>query len=574
MQYTCANCDHTFESDEEKPRCPKCLRRHGLIPDTGEDNDKKGAGRKAAGGSALSRELPPGVVPGRSARNKLIALVVVAVLVVGGVGAGIYFLVRKKPSAAVPDQVPLGPAKVALLKQVARKRGVPLETVYFAPDADVTKRGRALGHGGDARAVAGRILAFVRSGLPQGDTGKTMAGAKPWMTLRPTGRPKASNLMTAGQLFGALIQQRPVTVVDYELACLYLALARAAGLKAVLAEIYRNTDQKGPADPSGYLGHFGVALYTGPKYAGRPTLVVDPTRGRMNQAKEFEVLTDLEAAAHGLSLQGEALLRLHGAPADANEAIAGAVKLAPRSATVNAARGMLLLKTGGLEPGLDALRTARTLREDAPRYLLVGVAYALKKDFGRAMTNIDQAIGHDADYAQAYLWKAQFQLARGKLEEAVTQLDKAQELAPDLPEALVLRATLLTMKNKPTQAMALLRRALKKDPQNDDARFALFRLLYVTGDEQDANAEAKKWLAMVPQSQRGQLQQLIDGFKKAVKAQKARQPVPGAPDGAAGAGGDPYKLQNPGAGGAGAGAFPGGSSPFGKGAGSDPMLHL
>lgn len=500
---------------------------------------------------------------------------VVALVVLGGVGVGTYFLLRKKSVETVPDHVGLGPVKPALLIKIAKRKGVALPVVYFAPDEAIRKAARVYGRGAGAKAVASGLLKVLRAGLAVKGTGKTADGKKPWLTLRPAGRQKRGELIPAPKLWEALAQKRPVTVVSYELACLYLALAREAGLKAVLAEIYRHTDLKGPADPSGYIGHFGVAIYGSSKYTGRPVLVVDPARGTLNNAKEFEVLTDLRAAAHGLAQHAEVLLKWRGDPANGMEASQNAVKLAPRSATILASRGMLLMKAGGLEPGLDALRSARSIREDAPRYLLVGVGNALKKDLNRAMTNIDQAIGRDPDFAQAYLWKAQFLLARGKTEEAVTQLDKAQELDADLPEALVLRATLLTMQSKPTQAMALLRRALKLDPASDDARFALFRLLYLTGEEDDAAAEAKKWLAMVPQTQRAQLRELIDGFKKTVAAQKARMPVAppggGMPGAGVPGGGDPYKLKTPMAPG---GGFPGGSSPFGKPSGSDPMLHL
>ena len=34
MQYHCVQCDQVFslESSDDKPRCPKCLRQHGLRP--------------------------------------------------------------------------------------------------------------------------------------------------------------------------------------------------------------------------------------------------------------------------------------------------------------------------------------------------------------------------------------------------------------------------------------------------------------------------------------------------------------------------------------------------------------
>jgi len=33
MGYLCAHCDIRFESSDEKPRCPKCLRLSGVAPE-------------------------------------------------------------------------------------------------------------------------------------------------------------------------------------------------------------------------------------------------------------------------------------------------------------------------------------------------------------------------------------------------------------------------------------------------------------------------------------------------------------------------------------------------------------
>lgn len=560
MQYTCANCDHVFESDDDKPRCPKCLRRHGLLPEGAE------APAAAADRPAARAEAAPS--PGR----RWMILGAVAVVVLGGIGVGVWLLTRKKPADKVPSQVGLGPVKEAVLRKVAERRGVPLGTVYFAPDDTIAAEGRRLGTGGDRGAVARRVLAAARVGVAEGRTGKTAAGKKPWVGLRPAGRFKASDLMAAGPLLAAMKAERPVTILGYELASLTLALARAAGLHAVLAEIYRHTDLKGPADPSGFQGCFGVAIYASASYQGQPELVLDPARGTVGTAKEFEVLTDLRAVAHGLALHAFGMLRSAGDLPAANQALEQAARLAPRSATIAAARGMLLLTNGGVDPALDAFRLALSLREDGPRHLLVALGTAQKsKSAAEAVTSIDQALNRDPDYPLAHAFKAQFLLQQGKSAEAVSALDRAQELAPDLPEALILRAQLLLTESKPTQALALLRRAVARDPESHEARLALWQLLTMTGDEEGAAAEEKALLALVPPTQRRQTREMLTGFKKRFADYKSKAAPPVTPPSTPG--GDPYKLTPP-SGGSTPPGFGSPDTPYGTPPGNDPMLHL
>jgi len=45
MKYTCANCDHPFESNHTAPRCPKCLRKHGLIAEPAGGPAQAGSGK-------------------------------------------------------------------------------------------------------------------------------------------------------------------------------------------------------------------------------------------------------------------------------------------------------------------------------------------------------------------------------------------------------------------------------------------------------------------------------------------------------------------------------------------------
>jgi tetratricopeptide (TPR) repeat protein len=561
MRYTCANCDHSFDTQDDKPRCPQCLRRHGLLAEDGKSKASKDKKSKGTGGEegASGADSVRDVLRDRERRRLIISAVVAVVLVGGGVAA--YFGLRSKPVDEGPKNVALGPVSAKTLRAVARRRGTPVATIYFQADKAIIAAGRRYGRNSDGSKVAAALLKEVRRTLgPKG------------LRIRRPGRTKHGGLHSASQIFAAIASKDVITVYSYELASLYLALARAAGLHAVMAELYRHSDRKGPADPLGHVGHFGVAIYAKAKFVGRPVMVVDPARGTLNAAKEYEVLTDLRALAHGLALEALQLAEKQSEAARAIEGMEAALRLAPQSATLQAAKGMLLLKSGGVDPALNAFLAARSIREDAPRYLLVAMAYtqkdAAKGVMNRALSNMDQAISRDPSYALAYVMKADLLLRKGKVDLASAQLDRAQEIDANLVEALQARGLIMLASGKKGPGVALLRKAVKMDPLDDQARFQLWRVLLQLDQADEAKTAAKDWLAMLPSANRPQARQLMERFLKMFKQYKAKAPpvAPGAGPGAR-PGEDPYKLKMPGqtSPGPGAGASPGapgGTSPF------------
>lgn len=560
MRYICANCDHSFETDDKRPRCPQCLRRHGLMAENGKSQPKAGQGSNdAKDKGAPSRSDGAKGAPQDAGRRRLIIGAAVAVVLVGG-GVGAYLGLRSKPADNGPKDVALGPVSAKTLLAVARRRGTPVTMVYFQADAAIRAAGRRYARNRDGGKVAAALLKEVRQTV----------GAK-GMHIRRPGRTKHGALLAASSLYAAIRAKDVVTVYSYELTSLYLALARAAGLHAVMAEIYRHSDRKGPADPLGHVGHFGVAIYTKASFKGRPVMVVDPARGTLNAAKEYEVLTDLRALAHGLALEALQLAENQSEAAAAIERMDAALRLAPRSATLLAAKGMFLLKSGGVAPALDAFLAARSIREDAPRYLLVAMSYtqkdAAKGVMNRALSNMDQAISRDPGYALAYVMKADLLLRQGKVDLASSQLDKAQEIDANLVEAIQARALIQLAAGKKTSGVALLRKAVKLDPLDDQARFQLWRVLLQLDQPDAAKVAAKDWLAMLPSASRPQARQLMERFQTMFKKYKAKAAP--LPPGVA-PGDDPYKLKMPGQTGPGPGA-PGGTSPF---PGQDKKLQL
>src|SRR5262245_48224568 len=112
MRYLCVHCDHRFDHEgDDKPRCPKCMRLHGL---------EKVAGAGTSGASASRR--PRWIVPA------VLATVVV------GLGAA-YFLWAREAPAAVGDTVAVEPLDSGELRGHLRRLGADAEryVTYLEP---------------------------------------------------------------------------------------------------------------------------------------------------------------------------------------------------------------------------------------------------------------------------------------------------------------------------------------------------------------------------------------------------------------------------------------------------------
>jgi tetratricopeptide (TPR) repeat protein len=280
------------------------------------------------------------------------------------------------------------------------------------------------------------------------------------------------------------------------------------------------------------------------------------------------VLTDLRAAAHGVALQALHLLSSEAEPAAAADALEKALRLAPRSATLHAAKGMLLLESGGLQPAYDAFRAAAALREDPARFLCLALVRLAQQDLKAATTLLDQALGLEPSFAVARAMRAMVLASQAKLDDASAELDRADQIEPGLPETLQTRALILLSQDKADQGIALLRQAIAREPEDDQIRFQLWRVLAQLGREAEAQAAADAWLKDLSVKRRELLGQQLAGFRKALKERGQGGTGPGTPGAP---GGDPFKLQDPTMGPDKSGAFP--AQP-GDPSDKEPMLSL
>lgn len=165
-----------------------------------------------------------------------------------------------------------------------------------------------------------------------------------------------------------------------------------------------------------------------------------------------------------------------------------------------------------VQPIIKALRLnlnpaeAQRLQKDAPtnpqayEYFLRGVALYAENNFRLALQMLDKAIAIDPGFAQAYAnrgraWNASgsFDFAgREAYRKAQADFDKALSLNPNLVEALIYKANLLTDTGRVEQAVPLLREAIDAHPTHAEAHWELGYAYRFAGMLKEAIAEGER----------------------------------------------------------------------------------
>jgi tetratricopeptide (TPR) repeat protein len=302
---------------------------------------------------------------------------------------------------------------------------------------------------------------------------------------------------TASEVF-ASIQTPGTTYLCQEFAYLFIALARASGLKAY----YVFVEQDCYGD---WNFHACPAVFVSGK-----AILIDPIYASFGIAqKKFTILDDLQTAAVHISAAGDLRLsqiaaklapslavvqaslfndlisagrnreakaqlaimeRVHpagpmphyasavidlqeGNTQHAIEKLRRAVEMAPQTDLFYATLGFAYSQQGKLNQALDAYRDAlryakheraaklsreaidRISQTAAREYYASGFAEQTKGDWGAAFTNYDKAVALGPACAEAYFGRGTANHARGNLDAALADYDKAINLDPTLAEA-------------------------------------------------------------------------------------------------------------------------------------------
>lgn len=468
MSYLCVQCDEHFESEEARPRCPKCMRVNGIHSLDGDGKSVEGQTHEAA----------PTMI-GWGPSLALTGLVIA--------GIAFYVLQDEETAQSTGDAVDPAPALVA---------GDALAKLLVADGAIEGFATTAAGGAGEGLPRARAIVAALRA------RASAMAFV-PWSRVEPRDR----GPMVAAAAYARIAEDASrAKLYPLEVAAVAVAAMRHVGVEAQVTEVFWFEGDRSPPDPSGRLGYFAVAVGE-----GAALQVLDPYAGREARvaAGDHTVLTDAQAIAAAISLRGIQQATPSGDMRAALRDSELALKVLPRSPSVRGGHGLALLLSGAGPQAMAEFEAARQLRDDAPRNLNVGFAYLAKGDVGQAATFIARSLEQAPDYAVAHMNLARLHMAQANREQAYASLEAAQRLDPDMPAlALVWAAYHMAIREWP-QAMVRAKAALEAQPENPEAHITVAKIYRELGNYDAMRLHARMLLDLVSESQRARTRDLI-----------------------------------------------------------------
>jgi tetratricopeptide (TPR) repeat protein len=477
-RYLCVQCDHRFDHEGDAPlRCPKCMRRHGI--------EKIDAA--AAGGPA--RERPAWLVPG------------VAAAVVVAVAAGYYVWSQKTPDV-VEGEAPLRPLGENELRGDLRAAGaeaadaLDLFTADEAIEAFAEQHATGAGPEERARSLTDAIRAraskqaFVAWGL---------------------GSPRETPVHDARRTLAAIGEDGArEKLYPLEVAALAVSALRAAGVDAMLAEVYAFEGDRRPPDPSGHFGYFAVAVYSGAAGEGTPR-IFDPWGGHATAPAEDDVRVVSDAQAIGAVLSHRAIHELvHEGDTDAAfELTTRALSLDRRSPSIRSVRGATLIVAGGADEGVAELEAAAQLRADAPRHNNLAGLYLAKQDPERAEREVRAALEQHPDFAAAHATLAALHMGGDEEDLARREMEEAERIDPDLAQLPMLWANYFLMTHEVERAADKALEAVERRPHDWQQRLAAARVLRMAGRYTQMREQARRIVADAPADRRGDVEAVV-----------------------------------------------------------------
>lgn len=462
--YLCVQCDERFEVPAgDKPRCPKCMRIHGLTEL--QTSDGGGTPRRLWALSALS----------------LLALAAAAIVW------------WQRPAADTPA------AEEVLAELPAAGQDLSAPLAESEP-----LRAFAAAHVADG-PLPEQIAAAARALREQ-----VQRAGGAWAQPRWEPRAKTSPLLPTPLLSALSRGEAPSALYSLEWSAAVVAVLGAAGQELAVAEI---AERAGTPDPSGVLGYFGVAR---PASEGEPAVVFDLSaqEGRSAEPLAAEtgaiVLSSDQVVAIFLGLR--ALHALPEQPALALTEVDAALKLWPRSPQLRSIRAQVLAATAGVAAAEDAARAAVQLRPDGPRHVQLATFLLAQGALEEAEKQVTQALELDPGLGSAQLLRAGLLISKGETAEAKSVLAPLIEQSPELPGLFLTAAQAEAAAGDLPAAIAQAERALAQHSAAPDARVALAQLRLASGDTEGMRGELQRWLAATPEAQQPQVREHIEAL--------------------------------------------------------------
>lgn len=160
------------------------------------------------------------------------------------------------------------------------------------------------------------------------------------------------------------------------------------------------------------------------------------------------------------------------------------------------ARSETYTKSGQLNLALNDLNTAVTLSKNDPTYLIARAKFKddhYFDDLG-AVADCDAAIQKNPSVAEYYYQRARPYYDLEDFAAVLENCDKALELKPNYPQALILKANVLDLFEQVDEAKMLYRKAISIDPANFDGYKQLSITEYAHGNKIGAKTVLEEYL--------------------------------------------------------------------------------
>lgn len=167
-------------------------------------------------------------------------------------------------------------------------------------------------------------------------------------------------------------------------------------------------------------------------------------------------------------------------------------------------------------PGLDLSTLSKEKREHIEQSLAAirarqlagflnkrGTSLAILGDNARALSDLDEALDVDSEYAPAYNNRAWLRAQKGELKGALSDVNKALELAPQMAEAFDTRGTINLALKKNTDALADFNSSIACNPKYAEAYFhrsVAYKMMGNQEKSKEDEAKAKELQYPVPGS--------------------------------------------------------------------------
>lgn len=478
MRYRCVHCDKELEvAAGQKPRCPTCMRVHGLKP-------------VDAGAGSPSQ-----------ARSRALLFGVVAIVALAGAGAWVWMRGQGGSGASVAKDGTASVAAPATLASELVSRGLPAEglerSLVAAPEVAAWAKKTA----GSAQGALARAQALVKAIRERAAADAFV----PWSLadVRPGDGPLSpSETLAIIQKDGA---RKPL--YPFEVAALAVAALRSLDEQAVLVEAFAFPAETKPLDASGRFGYYALGVRAS---EGAALQVLDPFGGRSSEPAPADrsELSDREALGAAL-----ALVTAHGLASDptgALKAADAAVALSPSSPTTRSARAIALLANAGSTEAERDLTAAAQLRNDGPRRHNLAVLHLAMGDFESAQRELVAALEKQPDFASAHVTLAGLLLGAGDKDGAHKELTEAERLDPQLGALPLVWAQYYQVIGDNAQAIASAQRGVERQPEDPQPRMLLAQLYAAAGRKDEMRAEAARVVALVPPEQRDRVRTVLE----------------------------------------------------------------